>query len=66
MKRIQSACLLQTIKFEQKDELDAYKATMEKKKTKYVIENERTQEDGSIIIKLKKQYIFYDTGDYLL
>lgn len=78
MKRIQSACLNQTIHFQLKDDVchdDAvkyakteyanYKIMLEAKKTKYKILDEKQQSDGSIIIKIKRQYNTYDTGDYL-
>ena len=64
MKRIKNACLLQTVKFELREELESYKSALTKKKTKYVIEDEQTQADGSIMIRLKRQYNNYDTGDY--
>ena len=65
MKRIQSGCLLQSIQFELKDELETFKFYLDKKKIKYVIESEQVQPDGSVVIKLKRQYIKYGLGDYL-
>jgi hypothetical protein len=76
--RIQSACLKQTIHFQLKgnishaldvrmvkDEYESYKQLLNRNRTKYKIACEKTQEDGSIIIKVKKQVKGYDTGDYL-
>ncbi|WP_342424003.1 hypothetical protein [Paenibacillus sp. FSL E2-0178] len=79
MKRIKYACLEQTIHFhlkddvtstagiaELKEELNAYKATLERKRIKYKVVEESSQPDGSIILKIKKQYNTYDCGDYLV
>ena len=68
MKRIKSACLLQTIHFQLKEDLDHttavqmvreelnhYKALLERNRTKYQITDEAEQPDGSIIIHIKKQ-----------
>lgn len=78
MKRIQYACLEQTIRFLLKDdiphdeavnmarrELEGYKARLEHSRTKYRILSEVVEPDGSITLKLKKQYNSYDCGDYL-
>ncbi len=79
MKRVQFACLEQTIHFQLKDELSGhaaavqavqeelrqYKAQLDRKKIRYVIPDESTQPDGSIIIRIKRQYNNYDCGSYL-
>lgn len=79
MKRIKAACLEQTIHFQIKedlvphetavrlmhDEYAGYKSQLDRKGTKYVITEEQTQPDDSIIIKIKRQYNTYDCGDYL-
>lgn len=78
MKRIKYACLEQTIHFMLKEDLrhedavrgvqndvQAYKMQLERSKTKHRIESEEVQPDGSIIIRIKKQYNSYDCGDYL-
>lgn len=77
MKRIKAACLLQTVSFQPKDdypsefnrkmvqkEYEAYKALMERRGTKYKILEENMQEDGSLIVKLKKQNNKQAIGDY--
>lgn len=77
MKRIKAACLLQTISFQPKDgypsefnrkqvqkEYEAYKSLMERRGTKYKILEEHVQEDGTIIVKLKKQNNQQAIGDY--
>lgn len=65
MKRILTACLEQTIKFELYEEYTKYIADLEKKNTKYKVVDEVKQSDGSVIIKIKKQYNGYDCGEYL-
>lgn len=78
MKRIKHACLEQTIHFMLKEDLpnaDAvrgvqndivvYKAQLDRSRTKYRVVSEETQPDGSVILKIKKQYNHYDCGDYL-
>ena len=77
MKRIKAACLLQTICFLPKDnypseynkqlvqrEYETYKSTMDRRGTKYKILEETSQTDGSIVVKLKKQYNQQSIGDY--
>ena len=72
MKRITSACLEQTIRFfdasgtiSPEDELEQYKKKMERKHVKYEILDSRKETDGSIIVKIKKQYNTYSTEGYL-
>ena len=79
MKRIKAACLQQTIHFllkedmphdaavtAVKNEIIQYKAQLDRNHTKYQITDEIPQPDGSIVLKVKKQYNHHDTGDYLL
>lgn len=71
MKRVKAACILQTLVFAQKpdlgfdrdhvlklnqDEIEHYKRNLERTKTKYQILDTAEQEDGSIIVHVKKQY----------
>ena len=71
MKRVKAACILQTLVFAQKpemgyskeqslkinhDEIEHYKATLERAKTRYQIIDTAEQEDGSIIVHVRKQY----------
>ena len=78
MKRIKFACLEQTIHFMLKDdvpntiavrgveeEYKAYKAQMDRNRTKYLVVEEQRLEDGSLLIKIKKQYNNYDCGEYM-
>ena len=48
-----------------KEEYEHYKRQLDRKHTKYKIVEESIQPDGSIIIKVKKQYNDHDCGDYL-
>lgn len=78
MKRVKFACLEQTIYFLLKDdipkdiatqdvkkELEDYKQQLRQKNKKYKVIEENIQPDGSIILKIKKQYNNYDCGEYL-
>lgn len=79
MKRMESACLLQTIVFRPKDDvvpLDAAKAAvreeyasylnrLERTHTAYCITEEETETDGTVRIRIMRQYNTYPTGDYL-
>ena len=78
MKRVKAACICQTLHFQLKEDVEHnyavklvreevahYKATMERNKTKYRILEELPQEDGSIIVKVIKQYNACPVGDYL-
>ena len=78
MKRIKAACITQTLCFSNHDgetteyakkmivqECEKYKAQLEKSGTKYRILSEKTNEDGSIVMEIKKQYNTSPVGDYL-
>jgi hypothetical protein len=78
LKRIQTACLNQTLHFQVKPEVpkhaaardarreyESYKATLIQNNTRHKIIAEKTQDDGSIIVKVKKQLSAYDVGEYL-
>lgn len=65
-----SACLLQTIRFDamndanpQRD-FEIYCHKLEKGNVKYKIEETVTQPDGSLIVKIRKQYNMYKTEGY--
>ena len=78
MRRVKYACLQQTLHFSLREplspaetericraEYDQYRLDLERKNTPYRIVDEATQPDGSIIVRIKKQYNAHDTGDYL-
>ena len=71
MKRVQAACILQTLVFMQKEdcglskisiseanrrEFESYKQKMEKARTRYQIVSQEEQEDGSLVVRVRKQY----------
>ncbi len=71
MKRVKAACVLQTLIFSQKpefgytreraskinhEEIEHYKKLLERSKTRYVIVDEIEQDDGSILVHVKKQH----------
>ena len=71
MKRVKAACILQTLVFSQKDdcgltheqqlkanhgEVNRYKATMDRSRTRYQITEETEQADGSVLVRVRKQY----------
>ena len=71
MKRVKAACILQTLVFSQKEdcgftrdqilninrqEVSRYKAGLDRTRTRYQIVSEAEQEDGSIIVRVRKQY----------
>ena len=71
MKRIKEACICQTLHFMLSDNVGHaqavkfVKASLDKNKTKYKIVEETTQPDGSVLIKIKKQYNYSPVGSYL-
>lgn len=71
MKRVKAACILQTLVFAQKEDcglsrasileanrrdLENYKRTMERTHTRYQITSADELEDGSILVRVRKQY----------
>ena len=71
MKRVQAACILQTLVFMQKEdcglsknsiaeanrrEFESYKQKMEIARTRYQIVGQEEQEDGSLVVRVRKQY----------
>lgn len=78
MKRIKAACICQTLHFLLKEDLEHdyavrtvrqevehYKAGLERNHTQYKILEEIPQVDGSVIVKVIKQYNACPVGDYL-
>ena len=71
MKRVKAACILQTLVFSQKDDCGLtreqqlkithddvirYKAAMDRSHTRYQITEETEQADGSVLVRVRKQY----------
>lgn len=78
MKRIQAACICQTLHFMLKEdaehdwavrqvaqEVEDYKRRLERNRTQYRITEQTTQPDGSIVLKVIKQYNASPVGSYL-
>ena len=78
MKRVNAACICQTLHFMLKDglahsiaarqvreEVEHYKQALERNHTKHKIADETTQEDGSVIVRIIKQYNQRPAGNYL-
>ena len=78
MRRIQAACLEQTVHFQLKEgvspelarqqvrqEYEFYKAQMDRRRTQYRIIQETEQPDGSLVIQIKKQNNTQPVGSYL-
>ena len=82
MKRIKSAAILQTLVFSQKEEagltpeealklnraeFEHYKLTLERTHTRHQITGTQEQEDGSILVRVRKQYnAKADVDEYFL
>ena len=71
MKRVRSTCIMQTLVFTQREELcftaeralelnraecEKYKAELDRVNTRYQILSENEEKDGSVVIKIRKQY----------
>lgn len=78
MKRVKAACITQTLHFMLKEdfgheyamkcvseEVRKYKEQLNRNRTQYKILSEQVQEDGSVIIEIKKQYNTSPVGKYL-
>ena len=78
MKRVKAACICQTLHFmlkedmghdeavqQVKEEVATYKRTLERNRTQFKIVDEQAQSDGSVILRVIKQYNAAPVGDYL-
>ncbi len=78
MKRVKAACICQTLHFMLKEdvghdyavkqaeqEVEQYKKNLERNHTKYKIVEQTNEPDGSIMLKVIKQYNSSPVGDYL-
>ena len=78
MKRIKAACLEQTVHFQLKEEMPReeaektarleyahYLEQMNRSRTRYQVLEENVLGDGSLLVKLKKQYNNYDCTPYM-
>ena len=77
MKRVKAACICQTLHFMLKEdlglglaqrrvqeEMEHYKKGLDRSGTKYKIVEELPQSDGSVILKIIKQYNQSPVGNY--
>lgn len=78
MKRVKAACIFQTLHFLLKEDLphemavklvrqevEQYQKGLERKHTRYKIVEQSDEPDGSILLKIIKQYNATPVGDYL-
>ena len=78
MKRVKAACICQTLHFMLKDDLEhdeavahvrreveQYRKALESRKIRYKIVEQLDQPDGSIVMKIIRQYNVSPVGDYL-
>lgn len=71
MRRILSACLLQTMRFDTTKEANPeqdfsiFCKKLDKSSVKYTIEEKTTEADGSLVVKIRKQYNSYRVDGYL-
>ena len=71
MKRVRAACIFQTLVFSQKEdsglsrdqilhlnrqEVTRYRQSLDRTRTRYQIDGEDVQPDGSIVLRVRKQY----------
>lgn len=79
MKRIRAACICQTLHFmlkedaehpwavnQVKQDVEHCKQSLERNRTRYKIVEETAQPDGSVILKVIKQYSSAPVGDYMV
>lgn len=77
MKRVKAACICQTLHFLLKEEMEhdtavklvrdevaQYKKNLERNRTQYKIVEEVEQPDGSMMVKVIKQYNTSPVGEY--
>lgn len=78
MKRVKAACICQTLHFLLKEDLphemavklvrqevEQYQRDLERRHTRYKIVEQSDEPDGSILLKVIKQYNAMPVGDYL-
>lgn len=65
MKRVTSACLLQTNHFETKEDAELFLALLDRKCQKYKVEGQDTVPSGGIDLKIRREYNNYPVGSYL-
>ena len=64
MKRIVSACLQQTQRFESETDYQSYLRTLQRKHIKHKLLEKGTEQDDSVFIRILREYNGYPIGDY--
>ncbi len=65
MKRIESACLEQTLIFDSREELEIFKRQLEKKRVPFKVEGVQDLTDGMVSVRMLRRYVHDPVGDYL-
>ena len=65
MKRILSACLQQTIRFETRQEFEDYTEQLNRNSKNYRVDSVTEEPTGSVVVQVRKQYNEYQPGTYL-
>lgn len=65
MKRIESACLVQTLIFDTPEEAEMYRKQLEKKRIPCRMDGMERLEDGTVGVQLRRRYVHYPVGEYL-
>jgi hypothetical protein len=65
LRRITSACLEQTLKFESEGGTQTYINRLNRKGVKYKIVDKQTGSDNFVTVKIIRDYSTYPVGDYL-
>jgi hypothetical protein len=65
MKRVISACVEQTQKFEMEKDLESYINSLERKRVKYKIVDRKQSSDNTVMLKIIMQCSDFPVGDYL-
>lgn len=78
MKRIREACLMQTLHFQLKDnvpheeavrlvdqEVHRYLEQLDKSRTRYRIDEQTRQDDGSVLLRIRRQVMEHPIGAYM-
>lgn len=65
MKRIESACLVQTMIFDSREEFELFKKQLEKKRIPYQVDDVEVRSEGGVCVQMRRRYVHYPVGDYI-
>jgi len=65
MKRIVSACLVQTMLFDSMEEVELFRKQLDKKRVPYCVDSMEQTENGAVRVQLRRRYVHYPVGDYI-